>query len=76
MFSFSCLYTIHNIPGSQYLEYVGPGNVLLVLSSFLFTGFRVDVATPPKIEHGLFAPVSASVIVIVIVINFLVHSVL
>ena len=68
IFSFSCSYTIHNIPGSQYLQYVDPGNVLLVLYSFVFTGFRVDVATPPKNEHGLFAPVFASIIVIVIVI--------
>ena len=48
IFSFSCSYTIRNIPGSQYLEYVDPGNALLGLYSFVFTGFRVDDATPPK----------------------------
>ena len=41
-------------------------NVLLVLYSFEFTGFRVDVTSPPNNEHGLFAPVLASIIVIVI----------
>ena len=51
------MYTVHNIPGSQYLEYVDPVNFLLVLCSFVFTGFRVDHATPPQSEHGLFAPV-------------------
>ena len=38
IFYFSCSHTIHNIPGSQYLEYVDPGNVLLVLYSFVFKG--------------------------------------
>ena len=60
-----------NIPGSQYLEYVDPGNALLVLYSFVFTGFRVDDATPQKIEHGLSAPVFASIIVILFIIDFL-----
>ena len=36
---FSCT---DNIPGSQYLEYVDPGNLLLVFYSFVFTGFCVD----------------------------------
>ena len=60
------MYTIHNIPGSQYLEYVDPGNLPLFYS-FAFTGFRID-AIPPKNELGLSAPVFASIIVIVIVI--------
>ena len=74
IFYFSCSHTIHNIPGSQYLEYVDPGNVLLVLYSFVFTGFRVDDATLKK-KNGLFAPVFASIIVIVIVIDHLDFSV-
>ena len=74
IFSFSCSYTIRNIPGSQYLEYVDPGNVLLVLYSFVFTGFRVDDATLKK-KNGLFAPVFASIIFIVIVIDHLDFSV-
>ena len=48
------MHTIHNIPGSQYLEYVDPGNVLLVLYSFVFTGSRVDDTTPKQDEHGFF----------------------
>ena len=46
-----------------------------MLCSFVFTGFRVDDATPPKIEHGLFALVFASIIVIVIFIDFMGFSV-
>ena len=39
---------------------------------FVFTAFRVDVATPPKIQDGLLAPVFASIIiVVVIVLDFL-----
>ena len=41
----------------------------MLVCSFVFTGFRVDVATPQKLEHGLFAPVFASIIVLVIVIE-------
>ena len=41
----------------------------MLVCSFVFTGFRVDVATPQKLEHGLFAPVFASMIVLVIVIE-------
>ena len=52
IFSFSCSYTIRNIPGSQYLEYVDPGNVLLVMYSSVFTCFGVDVATPQKLNMG------------------------
>ena len=70
IFSFSCSCTIHITLGSQYLQYVDPGKVLLVWYSFVFTGFGVDVATPLKFKHGLFAPVFASIIVVVIVIRY------
>ena len=49
-------YTIHNIPGSQYLEYLDPGNLLL-LYSFVLAGSHVGDATPQKYEHGLYGPV-------------------
>ena len=67
------MYTMHNIPGSQYLEYLGPGNLLLGLYSFAFTasirtGSRVDDATPKNTNMGVFAPAFASIIVVVIVI--------
>ena len=76
IFSFSCtLYLVHNITGSQYLEYVAPGTLLLAGFVSNFTGFRLDYATPKKFERGLFAPVFASIIVIVIVIDFLGFSV-
>ena len=58
------MYTFHNIPGTQYVEYVDPGNLLLY--SFVFTGSRVDDATPKKYVHDLFGPVFAYIIVIVI----------
>ena len=69
-FSFSCTrtqYTIYLVANT----WNNPGNLLLVLYSFVFTASRVDDATPPKCEHGLFEPVFASIIVIVIVIDFL-----
>ena len=55
------MYTIHHIPGSQYLEYNGPWNILLALYSLVFSGYlrtgsRVDDPTSNKNEHGLFAP--------------------
>ena len=42
-----------------------------MLYLFVLTGFRVDDEPPPRIQRGLFAPVFASIIVIVIVIDFL-----
>ena len=41
-----------------------PGNLLLVLSSFVFTGSRVDDTTPKKYEHVFLAPVFASIILL------------
>ena len=75
MFAHNTQYLVYLEGNTSYLEYVDPGNVLLVLYSFAFTGFRVDVVTLQKIEHGLSAPVFASIIVIVIVIDFLGFSV-
>ena len=46
VYFFFFMYTIHNIPGSQYLGYDDPGNFQLVLYSFVLTGSRVDEATP------------------------------
>ena len=51
IFFFIYQYTIlrvHNIAGSQYLEYVDPGNLLLVLYSFIFTRVFVLMTRPPK----------------------------
>ena len=53
------MHTIHNIPGSQYLEHVDPGSILQVLYSFVFTGSRVGDVTPKKCDmcfSRLFSP--------------------
>ena len=71
MFAHNTQYLVYLEGNTSYLEYVDPGNVLLVLYSFVCTGFRVVATpTPPKIEDGLFAPVFASSIIVVIVIDF------
>ena len=52
------MYTIHKIPGSQYLAYVDPGNFLLVLYFFfLFTGSHFDDATSQEYDHWAFCAV-------------------
>ena len=58
IFSFSCSYTIHDITGSQYQEFVDPGNVLLVLYPFVFMGFCVITRPPKNLNMGLFASFS------------------
>lgn len=53
MYAIFFRYTIHNVSGSQYLEYVDPENLLVVLHSVVFR-VLVLMARPRKhVNMGL-----------------------
>ena len=61
------MYTKHDVPGNQYLEYViDPGNLLLVLYTLHLRVLVLTTRLPNLVSTGLLAPVFASVIVIVV----------